>query len=503
MVEKIANGGGLQGNAANLGRQGNAVFNAMQPLETGNLIARSKKILGSIDFEMLSREGLVRGRDYRLLCSRPTQAETGGEPNTMQEASIGPKSPTIADIAQSAKDGYNGVLYVHIPFCETICTFCPYDAISKGDEHNYSKNNSGESIRRQYLKALGKELGMWKSAYGSLNIRQLYIGGGTPSSLGADEIRRLFGMLRAHCEFEEGAEITFEISPASLRKGMDEKLAALKECGVNRISMGVQSFDKGVLKAIARSNSGEELARSVFGALRGFGFDNINIDLIYGLPGQTLEIFESDLKKVAGLGPESITTYHLRIEEDTEFMELYKRQPELFPQSNPTMLTMKIMATEYLAELGYSQSPTDWFYKGLGKHVAQHEKWQNGSELLGIGVSAYSTMEKSGWYFGNIGSIKDRAGSMREYITRVNEGRDAIGQGRLLAKEEQMESYARRAIKTGICRQFFRERYGKDVLDAFPQIAHLEELGIVEVDGESVRLTYVGNLVAEEAAAKL
>jgi len=426
------------------------------------------------------QENGIRVEKRSFDCSRP-------KPSELSKA-----KPLIEEIVKDHPEGYGGVLYLHIPFCKTICSYCSYVAAPAPEVD--------QALVEGYLAAMKKELALYKERFGRMKATHLYFGGGTPSLLSPKQLEGLFGFIRANVEIARDAEITFEVSPRTVVEGGRGKLEVLKGNGVNRVSMGVQSFDGMVLRACCRLRDSEEMVNQAMAMLRGAGFDNINLDLIYGLPYQTLEVWEGDLRKAAAPSPEGITTYHIRFD-GRGIQELYRNKPEAFPDA-PSMLKMKIMATEYLTELGYAQSPTDWFWKGKGKHIAQHVKWQKGESLLGIGVSAYSALS-SGWKFKNLGSSDDRVGSIKEYIESIERGESPIASGGRLTMEEQAKSFVRTGLKTGIDLTFFEEKFGKPLLDAFPQIKKVQELGAVMVENGKLLLSYLGNLLAEEIAAKI
>ena len=459
------------------------------------LIDMAKSIVSAIPLEKLAAEGIERRwGSHKLLCSRPNNAETSGY------------LPSLSEIADSHPSGFFGVGYAHVIPCATLCPFCPYPAVSASQIYNYNKQ--GRDFLKDYLGALQNEIMMHKNAFGKLKADALYFGGGTPSFLSPKQLEVLFDVVGVF-DVTPSAEITFEIAPVTLHdKGQAmEKLRVLKDYGVNRVSMGVQSFDDRVLRFAHRMNSNEPIVRKAVSDMRDAGFMNLNVDLIFGLPSlgsddEKLVIFEKDLQKTASLEPESITTYHLRIEENTPFMGLYQLHPEYFPSVNPTTITMKVMATEFLRECGYKQMPTDWFYKNMGVHVAQVRKWRDGEDLLGIGAGAYSSLQSSGWKFRNIGDINNRMGSTLKYIDKASLGESPLAEGRKFSYEEQMEGYVKLALKTGVNLGFFEERFKANFFDMFPQARRLQKLGVVEVNGDALSLSYIGNLLAEEVAGR-
>lgn len=409
--------------------------------------------------------------NHTLLCSRPGQYTSPG-------------TPLLDDIVRDHPLGFRGVLYVHIPYCEEACRFCPYVM-------TVAKNSAD-----LYLSALDNELRRYKEKFGVLEAAHLYVGGGTPSSLSPHQIERLFHIISSSASILPDAEVTFEVSPASLLCfDGDQKLDALKENGVTRISMGIQSFHPGVLSFAGRGRT-EMYNYTLVETIKRKGFPNVNIDLIYGLPFQTLEFFANDLVCVSQLDPSSITTYHLRLD-GSSFRKSYDDPTKriYFPAIYPSTVTMKILATQFLTTLRYAESLTDWFHKPNGMHIAQHEKWHNGMSLLGVGVSAYSVLD-SGWTFQNTPSLQ-------KYLDIWNKGSSVLASGRKLSSAEDMRRFARLALKTCISRSVFQQKYHLDVIAAFPSLLELQNLGVVMIDSQSVMLTPLGNLFAEEVAEKI
>lgn len=418
---------------------------------------------------------------YDFLCSKPTQWERG-QPDSLDM------------LTDALSPGFEGVLYFHIPFCREICSFCNYTLVLQ-------KTSSPVD---QYLSALEKELALYADIAGTIQATDLYIGGGTPSVLSPERMRRLFGFIRKYAEVSPDAEITFEVSPFSLSEEGKEKVAMLRECGVTRLNMGVQSFHPKVLEYANRAKSEAESVHAAMEMIRAAGFQNINIDLMYGLPHQNLEIFAEDIAAVSALDPESITTYHLRISKDTGFSQRFKdpKQRIYFPAIYPTTMIMKIMAENALTIQGYNESPVGWFYKRKGLHRAQYKKWRYGESLWGFGVSAYSHFD-SGLRFRNRGEKARSMAAIAEYIQRINTGELPIREMKQLSREEQMQSFVGRALKTGLERKVFYERFGKDVLEAFPVIEEVERIGTLRITPEEIQLTEVGKLLPEEVAMKI
>lgn len=208
-------------------------------------------------------------------------------------------------------------LYVHIPFCKKKCNYC-----------DFLSAPASKPRRQEYLKALLMEIVIWSgAAYDDYEVKSIFIGGGTPTMLDAPQMNNLIAMLKIYFNVSNSAEITIECNPESVTK---EKLLAYKECGVNRLSFGLQSANNDELAILGRIHTWEQFLES-YNLARECGFTNINVDLMSGLPGQTLESWSDTLKKVADLDPEHISAYSLIIEEGTPFYARYGESEEKRP----------------------------------------------------------------------------------------------------------------------------------------------------------------------------
>ena len=200
-------------------------------------------------------------------------------------------------------------LYIHIPFCVRKCKYCDFNSF---------KLNIDE--KKKYLSALSKEMELYKEKIGQKEIDSIFVGGGTPSILNEEEIKILFDNINLNFKIKEDAEITMECNPGTLTLN---KLKTMKECGVNRLSIGLQAVQNHHLKYIGRIHTFEEFEKNYHEAKK-VGFDNINIDLMYALPNQTKEDWMESLEKVVNLNPTHISAYSLILEENTELFDMYE-----------------------------------------------------------------------------------------------------------------------------------------------------------------------------------
>lgn len=267
-------------------------------------------------------------------------------------------------------------LYIHIPFCKRRCDYCDF-ATSVEPEAEWSP----------YVEAALRELEPWSGRLRRRALHSIYLGGGTPSLIGPQRIGRILDKVRASFRMESPVEITLEANPETLTL---ESLAALREAGVNRLSLGVQSFQPLLLKRLNRDSSRETVERSVEWARRA-GFDNVSFDLIYGIPGQSLREWKSDLEQALGLEPEHLSTYELTLEPATPMGQRVSAGRERLPPEEE-VVAMYDHARDVLPEQGYHQYEISNFARP-GRECAHNvHTWRQG-EYLGVGLAAHSHLD--------------------------------------------------------------------------------------------------------------
>ena len=261
-------------------------------------------------------------------------------------------------------------IYLHIPFCKTRCIYCDF----------YSTTRS-ELITR-YIHALCNELEMRKEYLKEEKIETVYFGGGTPSQLGEEDFQQIFKAIQKHYGLEDCREITLEANPDDLSKEYLQMLSALP---FNRISMGIQTFDDATLKLLKRRhNARTEAVRRC----REAGYQNISIDLIYGLPGETKERWEKDLRQAISLNVEHISAYHLIYEEDTPIYNMLK-QHQICEVDEDSSLEFFTLLIEYLQKAGYEHYEISNFCRP-GYYSRHNTSYWKGIPYLGCGPSAHS-----------------------------------------------------------------------------------------------------------------
>jgi oxygen-independent coproporphyrinogen-3 oxidase len=267
-------------------------------------------------------------------------------------------------------------LYGHVPFCAAKCHYCAF----------YSEAGSAAKME-DYVDALLLELGGFAT---QLAPKTIFFGGGTPSLLPVALMRRVLEAIRDKVSLRQLGEWTIECNPSTVST---EKAKLFRKFGVNRISMGVQALDDELLKTIGRVHS-LKAATGSYAKLRAAAFDNINLDLMFGLPGQTMDHWRNTLEKAIELQPEHLSTYCLILEEDTEFWSLF--QKGLIKPNEEQELAMYQMAMNTLAAAGYHQYEISNFAKP-GHECAHNIAYWEGRDYIGLGPSACSTVANRRW----------------------------------------------------------------------------------------------------------
>jgi oxygen-independent coproporphyrinogen-3 oxidase len=263
-------------------------------------------------------------------------------------------------------------IYVHIPFCKQACHYCDF---------HFSTNTAK---RRELIQAIEKEIALQRNYLGREQINTIYFGGGTPSLLSEEEVSELLTVINSMFNVSMSAEITLEANPDDL---MTEKLTGFKRIGINRLSIGIQSFDDGVLKFLNRAHS-STVAINSFKNARAIGFENISIDLMYSLPGQDLQSWKKNIIQALALNPEHISSYSLTIEEKTVFGK-WASKKKIKAVDNDVAAHELLILIDELEQAGYEHYEVSNFSKPgyISKHNSSYWK---GKKYLGAGPSAHS-----------------------------------------------------------------------------------------------------------------
>jgi len=368
-------------------------------------------------------------------------------------------------------------LYIHVPFCVRKCRYCDFTSYPYTDE-----------AAGVYFDALLKEIEMYGSALPECEGRlaSVFIGGGTPTCLPAEKLVFILKTVRKFFHLPPGCEITVEANPGTVDR---ESLALLRKGGVNRLSLGAQAFQDGMLTVLGRIHTAAEVIGAVRAA-REAGFENLNLDLIYGIPGQTGEGWLASLNQAANLDPEHVSVYGLQLEAGTPLEQAVSRGG-LEPCSEDLELFMYQTAIDYLTGRGYEHYEISNFARSGCESVHNLTYWLNQS-YLGLGPAAHSYLR--GERFANESTIDDYAGS--------------LAQGKLPVASRETETIRNEMAETmflglrllkGVDLEAFRRRFGRRAEDVYrAEIASLREAGLVEIADGYLRLTPKGLPVGNE-----
>ena len=280
----------------------------------------------------------------------------------------------------TSKDPKPAGLYVHIPFCKTKCPYCDF----------YSVVDQKQHVKR-FARALTKEMSSQPEGFSEFD--SLYFGGGTPSFLEDEEFANIFAALRRHFSFLDNTEITVEVNPDDITA---DKLRNYKDFGVNRVSIGVQSFSEKDLLFLGRRHSAKK-SREAISLIREAGFKNFGIDLMNGLPGQTLKRWEVTLKEAVSFAPAHISCYQLTIAERTAFGKMFSsgnlRLPSEKRQRDVFLCTSKL-----LTENGYVHYEVSNFARGTRYRSRHNMKYWDHTPYLGLGPAAHSFIGNRRWW---------------------------------------------------------------------------------------------------------
>ena len=330
-------------------------------------------------------------------------------------------------------------LYVHIPFCDQKCHYCDFPSFAgKGD------------LKDKYIEMLSKEIDNTSKNY---IIDTIFVGGGTPSSLSAEQLEKALSKI-GEFTFADNIEFTVECNPGSITK---EKLDVMKKYGVNRLSMGLQAVQNTLLKDIGRIHS-YEVFKENFKLARKCGFDNINVDLMFGLPKQKVSEWKESLEMICSLEPEHISAYSLIIEEGTRFERLYEADKLKLPNEDDER-EMYHIAKEILCENGFNQYEISNYAKENleCRHNIAYWKMEN---WLGVGSAASSYMD--GKRFTNHSSIED-------YISSIENGENQKAENTTNTENENIEEFMFMGLRLidGISEDVFEMRFKKKIDDVY------------------------------------
>ena len=369
-------------------------------------------------------------------------------------------------------------LYIHVPFCATRCVYCDFFS------------NTDTRYKEPYLRAIEKEMELRGEYIDDDTLETIYLGGGTPSRLSGNDLERIFNAISRRFSIAEGAEITLEANPDDIRP---DYLSALRDLPINRISMGIQSFQPEDLRLLNRRHDREQAIRAVE-LCQAHGFTNLSIDLIYGLPGQTPEAWEENLRQAIRLGTPHLSAYHLTYEEGTA---LYKRLQagQVEPVDEEVSVTLFHILTERMAEAGFQHYEISNFARP-GFHARHNSAYWTGKPYLGLGPSAHSY---------NRTSREWNVASLPLYLRGIESGQPAT-ERETLDLSTRYNDFIITGLRTmwGISLDKLRTEFGEALLaycqkQALPYI----QRGLLRQENDRLALSQAGILLSDGIMSEL
>lgn len=360
-------------------------------------------------------------------------------------------------------------LYVHIPFCVQKCLYCDFPSFA------------GQLDKRErYVKALQKELLQKAEQCKEYAIETIFFGGGTPTVLSAEQLQCLMDTIKEHYNVTEHAEITIEANPGTLDLEMCQ---ALHDMGFNRISMGLQAWQNDLLQTLGRIHT-KEVFLDNFQNARKAGFDNINVDLMFALPKQTVADWLETLEAVTALEPEHISAYSLIIEEGTPFYDLYEKgvYQETDEQTDREMYHQTI---QFLEEKGYAQYEISNFAK-QGKQSRHNMVYWLDGVYLGFGLGAHSYWQEQRFH---------NPYDLECYIKKANAGMDLTEDVEDIPQNEQYSEFMFLGLRMtdGVSKKRFLQRFGKEMEVIYgDELEKLKKEGLLDEENGFVKLTERG-----------
>ena len=365
-------------------------------------------------------------------------------------------------------------LYLHIPFCKSKCIYCDFYSLPRSEEK-----------MDDYVAALSAHLEETAPMARRHTVDTVYLGGGTPSYLGAERLTKLLQTVKKSYRVDKHAEVTLEANPDSLPEA--KELRSLRRQGLNRVSLGVQSSDDEVLRALGRIHTWQQVVDAV-SAVRRAGIKNLSVDLIYGLPGQTMAQWEKTLDDVLSLQPEHISCYGLKVEEGTP---LWKNREQLILPDDDLQADMYLFCVELLQRMGYEQYEISNFARP--GHESRHNlKYWTLGEYAGFGPGAHSD-------FGGV-----RYAYIRD-LDRYLQGRLILSESETITQDEREREYLMLSLRTaaGMDVQTFERRFRQRVSVLEPLLKGYASHGLAQPTERGWRLTPKGFLVSNAIISSL
>lgn len=364
-------------------------------------------------------------------------------------------------------------LYVHIPFCVKKCNYC-----------DFLSAPADEATKKRYVEALCREIAGYREMTKEYELKTLYFGGGTPSVLPVELLEQILKTIQNTFLFAMAeAEVTLEVNPKTVTK---DKLVRYRELGINRLSIGVQSAKQEELALLGRIHTFQDAQDTVAWA-REAGFENISVDLISALPGQTLEDYKGNVEAILSLNPEHISSYSLIVEEGTPFYEQYAEGKEKWKElpEEETDRAMYAYTKERLREAGYERYEISNYAKP-GLESRHNSSYWTGTEYIGVGLGASSLFTNARYH---------NETDLSVYMEDAEAGRDVRREIERLVESEQMEEFMILGLRRmcGVSRAEFQKRFGRPLETVYGNaLQKLKKLELLVTDGDRIALTDAG-----------
>ncbi|MGG3194513.1 radical SAM family heme chaperone HemW [Priestia aryabhattai] len=365
--------------------------------------------------------------------------------------------------------------YLHIPFCHHICHYCDFNKV-------FLKNQPV----MLYLESMREEMKQTVERYPTTNLNTIFVGGGTPTALDEQQLEYFLESIRMYLPYDEKGEFTFEANPNELTK---EKLQLLHDYGVNRLSIGVQTFNERLLEKIGRVHSNRQVFDCVEQA-RKIGMSNISLDLIYSLPEQTVADFSSTLQTAFSLEVEHMSAYSLIIEPKTVFYNLMNKGKLPLPAQEEEAAMYELLMKE-MDKQGFRQYEISNFAKSGSESIHNLTYWNN-DDYYGIGAGAHSYID---------GIRRANIGPLKKYIDSVEQKGNAYLNEVSVTEAEKMEEEMFLGLRKtkGVSKEEFKKKFNRELKDVFGEpIQEYKEKGLLGEDNSSVFLTHNGRFLGNE-----
>lgn len=366
-------------------------------------------------------------------------------------------------------------LYIHVPFCLSKCGYCSFYSIAS------------IHLIPEFIKAVIDEMAFYKSCFSSFDT--IYIGGGTPSLLSVQQIDEILKAVHHNFDIDLQTEITMEVNPGDVSF---EYFQALRQLGINRLNIGVQSFDDHILKFLGRRHAAKE-AVAAFGAARKAGFNNIGMDLIYGVHGQNINSWNQTLKRALSFSPEHLSCYQLSLAKKTPLAKLYKQDGLQLPSENQS-LDFFMTTSQMLTDADYIHYEVSNFARTDFFKSRHNMKYWRHAPYLGLGPAAHSFMDRKRWW---------NKAAVKTYLNDISEGKRPVNNSEKLSMEQlALEAlFLGMRTKDGINLANYKTCFDSDLLVEKRQI--IEELiknNLLELKNGSICPTLSGMAVADSLA---